>query len=1204
MSSQPRGRFIRTSLALGGALMLSISTPYAWAGPDDHRHVATEAHVDSPKAFWDPETNNFTFKTEYGGTLRPIEESVHWIGKGQGQPQQFVYTVDGRMHSEALGKPGDLLYWAPALVSGRYPIWVGYGADTSIPAENFKDGEFTLDIVGFEGPGRMELFGDSGGQGGINRVWSSHDPGLRSTSIAPGNHTHINTTFTKPGRYVVHYRATARDKQGNLIASAPQALSWQVGGRKPSSQGIGEVTEAYNASPATTAGANNFHPTFSMRPHNAEGDITPGAQYLTDLEFNTGNPQDSGTAVFYIDGYYLTEVPVSGGSASWAEMIGSYSSQFQVVYIPDNDQGSPRWVSAPLTYDRNQPAASISETATEFPTPATQDPPPAFDLSDKIVEDRGVTVTSEPVDAENRTFKISVVPNDPRLTLRVDGGFYAINDRTGKPYPNPDCSVQFTSSPSQRSAIRSDEVCSPKDTVLILKAIPDSLSSAGSGVVQPELDKRLSEAPFSTTFELSEAPFVPQDGSPAITPSSEVPTPSEPPTNEPPTNAPVTGEPATSSSAAPPPPPPSSTPDTPALEPVEVLREKVELDRGHIDLGPVPTENGLEFVLNDDTRSIVKEHVARDPESVTMIVDPYFKTPLPDNVEDTPYAFMGKSGDSVWLVSQVQHDNRLWPGFSTEHVGGKAFNIEIEPVSAPEGAKWWAYTQGLMGIAERLASYETKTTIIRDTPIHLHNNWVFTKPGTYVMRMRAIEHGNPDNATEPKLVTFEVRDRAPVVDTTTSEEPVPETTPETTPDTTPETSSETTTQPEPQPEPTDKPETSTPVEPPATSDEPSPPTSELPPVTTSKPAEPTAAPTKPVTPTTTAEQTSTPAPAPETTTPEITAPKPSVTTSETVPAPSTSTPSAAPTSTSSADELDPRVAEKVWIREGHADIGPMVNKQERALSAPEIMVGHDDSSYPGGHRQFLADNTVFVVESNFKHTLTEDTAKAMPYHAHAGDVVYLLPQTQEGNSLWPGFSTQHTGDGKAYDITITPKELPQGAQWWTYTQGALGGVGEVLAGSDGTHVIANSEPMHLHANWLFTKPGIYTMDVSASEHGNPENTVAARTVTFLVDSDGKVSSIGTEVPSTAPTAPAAPVPTTTTPAASKAPGAPATSSSAAAAPHAPGSPKAPSGGPAGTGAKSGILAATGANAGWIIALALLTMGLGLGTFGYKRMKEA
>lgn len=1180
MPSQPRGRFTRTSLALGSALMLSISTPYAWAGPDDHRHVATEAHVDSPKAFWDPDTNNFTFKTEYGGTLRPIEESVHWIGKGQGQPQQFVYTVDGRMHSEVLGKPGDLLYWAPALVSGNYPIWVGYGADTSIPAENFKDGEFTLDIVGFEGPGRMELFGDSGGEGGINRVWSSHDPGLRSTSIAPGNHTHINTTFTKPGRYVVHYRATARDKQGNLIASAPQALSWQVGGRKPSPQGIGEVTEAYNKAPSSTTGSASFNPTFSIRPHKAEGDITPGAQYLTDLEFSTGNPQDSGTAVFYIDGYYLTEVPVSGGSASWAEMIGSYSSQFQVVYIPDNDQGSPRWVSAPLNYDRNQPGASISETATEFPTPATQDPPPAFDLSDKIIEDRGVTVTSEPVDAENRTFKISVIPNDPRLTLRVDGGFYAINDRTGKPYPNPDCSVQFTSSPSQRTAIRSDEVCSPKDTVLILKAIPDSLSSAGAGVVQPVLEKRLSEAAFSTTFELSEAPFVPQDGSPAITPSAPALSPSEATTSTAASTAPST----TSSSIAPPPP----APDTQALEPVEVLREKVELDRGHIDLGPVPTENGLEFVLNDDTRSIVKEHVARDPESVTMIVDPYFKTPLPDNVENTPYAFMGNSGDSVWLVSQVQRDNRLWPGFSTEHVGGKAFNIEIEPVSAPEGAKWWAYTQGLMGIAERLASYETKTTIIRDTPIHLHNNWVFTKPGTYVMRMRAIEHGNPENATEPKLITFEVRDRAPEVEPESSTE----TTPAPLPETTSEHSSEAP-QPEPQPEPssdpepTDTPETSTTPSTPTTSDTTR--TSESP-VVSDEPS-PSTSETTTAEATTTTEETSTPAS--ETEVPETEVPNPS----------GSSTPSTSPTSAPHADELDPRVAEKVWIREGHADIGPMVNEQERSLSNPEIMVGHDDASYPGGHRHFLADNTVFVVEEHFKHTLTEDTAKAMPYHAHAGDVVYLLPQTQEGNSLWPGFSTQHTGDGKAYDITIVPKELPQGAQWWAYTQGALGGVGQVLAGSDGSHVIANSEPMHLHANWLFTKPGIYTMDVSANEHDNPDNTVVARTVTFLVDSDGKVSSIGTEAPSTAPGAPA---PSTTQPASSKAPGAPLSSSSAAPAPGAPsspGAPKAPNA-QAGTGAKSGILAATGANAGWMIALALLAMGLGLGTFGYKRMKEA
>ena len=76
---------------------------------------------------------------------------------------------------------------------------------------------------------------------------ASHTPGLRSTSVQPGNHTHNHSTFSKPGRYEATYQVTARDTDGNRIASQPQTLVWQVGGTRPNPNGIGDVVAAYNA---------------------------------------------------------------------------------------------------------------------------------------------------------------------------------------------------------------------------------------------------------------------------------------------------------------------------------------------------------------------------------------------------------------------------------------------------------------------------------------------------------------------------------------------------------------------------------------------------------------------------------------------------------------------------------------------------------------------------------------------------------------------------------------------------------------------------------------------------------------------------------------------------------------------------------------------------------------------------------------------
>ncbi|MDU1779212.1 MAG: choice-of-anchor M domain-containing protein, partial [Propionibacterium sp.] len=224
-------RMLGSVLAAGMLAAGGVNPTLASAGPDDSKTIATQEHVDSPKVFWDASAGNFVLRTNVGQNPPPIETTALWVGKGYNDAghQQYIHpiTKDNAPELGFAGKPSDLLYRAPAQPGfSRSPIWAGFGADTDVPIERFRDQSFTLDMVGFDGPGRMEMFNNYGTEHkeSASRLLSSHDVGLRSAFLTAGSHTHNDTTFTRPGRYEMTYRASARDTNGTLIHSHPQTL--------------------------------------------------------------------------------------------------------------------------------------------------------------------------------------------------------------------------------------------------------------------------------------------------------------------------------------------------------------------------------------------------------------------------------------------------------------------------------------------------------------------------------------------------------------------------------------------------------------------------------------------------------------------------------------------------------------------------------------------------------------------------------------------------------------------------------------------------------------------------------------------------------------------------------------------------------------------------------------------------------------------
>lgn len=703
----------------------------AWAGPDDQRTVLDQGHIDSPKVFWDHSANNFNIKAQAEKT-QPIEKTVSWISKTyneDGSPA-YIREVSKDPQEAFLGTPGTPLYWAQSLPSDQLKmIWQGFGASANVPTEQFRDASFQTDLLAFSGPGNMDLWG-GGHTYPLVTLMSSRDTGHRINFLNKGTHSHNETTFTKPGRYELTLRASARTKDGSLIASQPQTQVWQVGGTRPNAHGIGDVRAAYDA--ANTASqtpeshTNISTPQLSISPTPTDSSTHQDAKYLSTLTFTTGNTSDTGTAVFYIDGFYLAEVKVTNGQASWDEMLGNGSSDYQVVYIPAAGSPTPRFISAPLSYERGNATATTTKTGS-FPTASSKTPVAPLDTADYQPSSKKVQLTVTKESKLTGWSSINVQPEDPNLTLRVRGGYFYT--KNGKKETH--CRFDFLSTPHNRTGEFAGKYCQNDGEEFRAEIIPESRSTIGGAV----LDRKVrGEDLFKlkTTLDL---------GTGADTDSGTTPTPA--------------------------PGPSPSGDDNDQTATTELLKDDVELTSGHLDIAPMTTAEGLRMGIGDGTLSYVKDRtVKRDPAHVKLVVSDEARKILGEGAMANAkgYEFLGAPGTKIWLLPQVQDPALLWPGFSSEFTSRTTypdgFDFEIEGQSAPAHASWWAFTSTLDGQPKQLASSAEPSTISKVS--HLHLNWAFNTPGTYRIKVRAIPRTaagtqNRQQATQWQTITFEVQ---------------------------------------------------------------------------------------------------------------------------------------------------------------------------------------------------------------------------------------------------------------------------------------------------------------------------------------------------------------------------------------------------------------------------------------------------------------
>ena len=748
-------------LALAGA---APSLP-AVAGPDDGKIVTTKGHVDAPKAYWDEQNGTFVLMNEAnpyktGADTYELDKTVNWVGKGySGRDGKSQYTMTlGESPSLAfLGEPGQTLYMAPHLTFGNQdPIWAGLGASTKVPTERFRDGVFATDILSVEGPGRMELFryNPDDAPADIYRMLSSSSTGWHSWLLDKGSHTHNTTTFTRPGRYVVTYRTVARSTDGRIISSKPSKLVWQVGGMQPV-LGDGTPTavptvDRYNAAPVGDLDAAKY--VLSVAPHRLDVDPAKNKDAddkLSDITFTAANKNLKGTLTLYNNGYFLTDLPVVNGTATWSEMLGSEGSQLQAVFTPDtsdeNSAEASRWISHKLTYEPGKAESVYSDDGNgSWP--------------EEIPDQANTVLSTQQYTPTSMDYDVTVTPNgngfstvevrfkDPKVRGFLRGGFYAQDDPV-YPYLDLEGSVQDGVA---RFTFRDESFY--KGTALRVKMLthPDMNASASITEVAANYEPGTKYtahgalAPDSAPIGDTSKP-APVDPAPSTEPTvAPTEAPSAEPSNVPsvsPSEVPtVPAVPTASAEPSAPAPTPSAEPSTPGTPGNQCVPGKIDgrtkISHGHLDIQATLKDRQLSVGLRDDSGIIDADSTMRPLDSVVWTVSENARRVRTERMADEKLNFMGPVGTAFYGLPQTQQSGLPWPGYNTQDIDYSQLRgpvrLHVVPKVMPEGARFGMFTESLNGADVLLDSTTGKTTIDIDYATHAHANWVFSEPGQYM----------------------------------------------------------------------------------------------------------------------------------------------------------------------------------------------------------------------------------------------------------------------------------------------------------------------------------------------------------------------------------------------------------------------------------------------------------------------------------------
>lgn len=185
---------------------------------------------------------------------------------------------------------------------------------------------------------------------------------------------------------------------------------------------------------------------------------------------------------------------------------------------------------------------------------------------------------------------------------------------------------------------------------------------------------------------------------------------------------------------------------------------------------------------------------------------------------------------------------------------------------------------------------------------------------------------------------------------------------------------------------------------------------------------------------------------------------------------------------------------QVVLGQGHVDIGPTLNTGEWRIQV------HDDTAKPSQWR--MLKDVVFQVKDAARLQVPESQTYGF-LGQKPGTEVWVIPQVQKTDVIWAGWNTQEPNvlSSMKLGATFTVQSIQGPGDFIVYLQSGNFGDPKPLFSSlqplpQQSWIEVNT---HTHANWVFSKPGIYLVGIQFEAELNSGQKVTAHdTLRFAV----------------------------------------------------------------------------------------------------------